>query len=66
MSVTGTSRTSEDVRLESANWAEADIDHVAVTNRDFMSTRPSTTLADLLTPLLRVDPGSAVRTSPRA
>jgi hypothetical protein len=26
---------------------EADIDQVAVTNRDFMSTRPSTTLADL-------------------
>jgi len=26
----------------------------------------STTLADLFTPLLRVDPGSAVRTSPRA
>ena len=26
----------------------------------------STTLADLFTPLLRVDPGSAVRTSPKA
>jgi hypothetical protein len=32
----GTSRTSRDVRLESANWAKADIDQVAVTNRDFI------------------------------
>src|SRR5262245_6689959 len=37
----GTSRTSRDVRLGSANWAKADIDKIAVTNRDFMSTRPS-------------------------
>ena len=39
-SVVGTSRTSGDVRLESAKWGKADIDQVAVTNRDFMSTRP--------------------------
>src|SRR5215510_10931658 len=38
----GTSRTSENARLESAKWAKADIDQVAVTNRDFMSTRPKT------------------------
>ena len=37
----GTSRTSRDVRLESAKWAKADIDQVAVTNRNVMSTRPS-------------------------
>ena len=29
-------RTSGDVRLESAKRAKADIDQVAVTNRDFM------------------------------
>jgi hypothetical protein len=29
----GTSRTSGDVRLESAKWAKADIDQVAVTDR---------------------------------
>jgi len=34
-SALGTSRTSGDVRLESANWVKADIDQVAVTNRDF-------------------------------
>src|SRR6516165_8774364 len=32
----GTSRTSRNVRLESAKWAKADFDQVAV--RDFMST----------------------------
>jgi hypothetical protein len=31
MSPYGTSRTSGDVRLESAKWAKADIDEVAVT-----------------------------------
>ena len=36
----GTSRTSQDVRLESAKWGKADLDQVAVTNRNFMSTRP--------------------------
>jgi hypothetical protein len=36
-SLHGTSRTSGDVRRESAKWAEADIDQVAVANRDFMS-----------------------------
>src|SRR5258708_6058792 len=36
----GTFRTSQDVRLESAKWANADIDQVAVTNRNFISTRP--------------------------
>jgi hypothetical protein len=41
----GTSRTSQDVRLESAKWGKADLDQV-VTNRNFMSTRPNTTLAD--------------------
>jgi NO-binding membrane sensor protein with MHYT domain len=33
-------RTSGDVRLESAKWAKADVDQVAVTNPVFMSTRP--------------------------
>jgi len=43
MSGSGTSRTSRDVRLESAKWATADIDDPrSFTNRDFMSTRPST------------------------
>jgi hypothetical protein len=37
----GTSRTSGDVRPKSAKWAEPDIDQVAVTNRDFMSTCPN-------------------------
>jgi hypothetical protein len=41
MSLVGTSRTSRDVRLESAKWAKADIDQATVTNRDFMSARPS-------------------------
>jgi hypothetical protein len=45
-SLVGTFRTSQDVRLESAKWGKADLDQVAVTNRNFMSTRPSTTLAD--------------------
>src|SRR5262245_7913483 len=36
-----TSRTSRDVRLESAKWAKPDIDQAAVTNGNFMSTRPS-------------------------
>src|SRR5215831_20750951 len=35
MSHSGTSRTSGDVRFESAEWARADIDQVAVTGRDF-------------------------------
>ena len=39
MSLPGTSRTSQDVRLESAKWGKADLDQVAVTNRNFMSTR---------------------------
>ena len=30
----GTSRTSQDVRLESAKWGKADLDQVAVTNRN--------------------------------
>jgi hypothetical protein len=41
MSLPGTSLTSRDVRLESAKRANADIDQIAVANRDFMSTRPS-------------------------
>ena len=45
-SAVGTSLTSRDVRLESAKRANADIDQIAVANCDFMSTRPSTTLAD--------------------
>jgi hypothetical protein len=40
----GTSRTSRDVRLESAKWSKADVDQIAVTNRDFMSTRPSSSV----------------------
>ena len=41
MSAYGTPRTSGDVRLESANWAKADIVRVAVTNRDFVGARPN-------------------------
>jgi hypothetical protein len=36
----GTSPISIDVRLESARWLNADIDQVAVTNRDVMRARP--------------------------
>jgi hypothetical protein len=36
----GTSRTSGDVRLESAKWTKADIDQVVVANRDFITARP--------------------------
>jgi hypothetical protein len=39
MTAFGTSRTSQDVRLESAKWGKADLDQVAVTNRNFISTR---------------------------
>src|SRR5207344_1875151 len=39
VSFTGTSRTSQDVRLESAKWGKADLDQVADTRRNFMSTR---------------------------
>jgi hypothetical protein len=38
MTVLGTSRTSEDIRLESAKWAKADIDF-AVTNRSYETGR---------------------------
>jgi hypothetical protein len=41
MTAPGTSRTSGNVRLESAKWAKADIDQVAVADRGFMSTRPN-------------------------
>jgi hypothetical protein len=41
----GTCRTSGDLRPESAKWAKPDIDQVAVINRDFMSTRPSSRTA---------------------
>jgi hypothetical protein len=41
----GPCRTSGDLRPESAKWAKPDIDQVAVTNRDFMSTRPKYELA---------------------
>ena len=34
MTAVGTFRTSADVRLESAKWAKADIDQVAVTDRE--------------------------------
>jgi hypothetical protein len=40
--------------------------HVSQERKMLIFALTSTTLADLLTPLLRVDPGSAVRTSPRA
>src|SRR5262249_17770575 len=36
MTAFGTSRTSQKVQLESAKWAKADIDQIAI--RDFMST----------------------------
>src|SRR3954469_12359147 len=41
ISPTVASRTSRDVRLESASRANEDIDQIAVMNRDFMSTRPN-------------------------
>src|SRR3954471_17585831 len=41
----GTKRTSQDVRLESAKWGKADLDQVAVTNRNFMNTRPNARLS---------------------
>jgi hypothetical protein len=41
MSEFDTPRISGDVRLESAKWAKPDINQVAVTNSDFMSTRPT-------------------------
>src|SRR5262249_60454015 len=60
-----TSRTSRDVRPESAKCGQSGIDQVAVTNRNFMSTRPSTTLADLLRPPLVANPCSTMRASLR-
>ena len=36
----GTFRTSQDVRLKMAKLGKADLDQVAVTNRNFMSARP--------------------------
>ena len=65
MTALGTSRTSRDIRLESAKCAKADIDQVAVTNRYFMSTRPSNAnVAALLTiscsSCTHVDPTSRV------
>jgi len=53
MSPIGTSQTSGDVRLESAKRAKADIDLIAVTNRDFMGTRPS--LAAVFSSLIKRD-----------
>src|SRR5215467_16377084 len=50
----GTSRTSGDVRLESAKWAKADTDQVPVTNRDFMSTRPRTPFRGVRVPLISI------------
>ena len=50
----GTSRTSQDVRLQSAKWGKADLDQVAVTNRNFMSTRPN---ARLSAPAIAPAPG---------
>src|SRR5262249_56845858 len=44
---------------------EADIDRAALTESGFMSTRPSTTLADLLGPPLVANPFSAMRASLR-
>jgi hypothetical protein len=40
MSVVGTSRTSRDVRLESAKWAKADIDQVARFRREQSVAKP--------------------------
>jgi len=45
------SRTSRDVRLESAKWAKADVGQVAVTSR---STRPSSGNVDRLVGLSRL------------
>ena len=44
MSEVGTSRTSLDVRLESAMWGKADIDQIAVVNCDFVITHPKALL----------------------
>jgi hypothetical protein len=51
----GTSPTSRDVRLESAKRAKAEIDLIAVTNRDFMGTRPG--LAAVFSSLIKHDHG---------
>src|SRR6516162_2159587 len=40
----GTSRTSGTVRFESAKWCQSGLDQVAVSNRDFMSTRRNSNL----------------------
>src|SRR5262245_47513740 len=61
MSAPGTSRTSRDVRLESAKWAEADIDQVAAPNRAFMSARPSASYVEPLS-----SPGAVSRSLARS
>jgi hypothetical protein len=53
MSGYGTSPTSRDVQLESAKRAKAEIDLIAVTNRDLMGTRPS--LAPVFSSLIKRD-----------
>jgi len=46
MSVAGTSRTSGDGRLESAKWAKADIDQVAVKATTELANVSGTELTD--------------------
>jgi hypothetical protein len=61
----GTSETSTDVRYTAAFGGDADNQPGIAGQSRFMSTRPSTTLADLLTPLLAANPFSAMRASLR-
>src|SRR6516225_199629 len=59
----GTKRTYRAVCYSSAFGGKADISRRLADNRDFMSTRPSTTLADLFTLLFAANPFSAARAS---
>ena len=54
------------VGLTNLAFARDDGRYANDTLKHWFDSLTSTTLADLFTPLRRVDPGSAVRTSPRA
>src|SRR6516162_6770067 len=61
----GTKRTYRAVCYSSAFGGKADISRRLADKRDFMRTRPSTTLADLLRPPLVANPFSTMRASLR-
>src|SRR5215813_12883288 len=65
MSAFGTKRTWRDVFYLSAFGGKADISQQLPDNCDFMSTRPSPTLAELLMPLPAANPFSTMRASLR-